>query len=416
MDLTPRTEQWERWLTYVPFAALAVATVIALVSGPATGATSPPSRLAAQLALVAASAGWLWWCSLRQPERRDDVRWLRLAYVVRTALALALTLLNPLFCIYAWVGYNDAHETFRRTGRWVAIGVTALIMAIGQSGGLPLEWSGWTVLFGALFVVNLGLGGVFSHYGHSIWESNQQRAAVIAELEEVNADLERTMAENARLHSTVVAQAREAGVQQERQRLAQEIHDTIAQSLAGVLAQLQAADGERDLEAVRRRVARASSLAREALGEARRSVMDLAPEPLSVGTLADAVTDLVRSWGQERGVRADVVVAGEPRPLHREVEATVLRIAQEALANVAKHAGATRVGVTLTYDDDEVVLDVRDDGRGFDDAAPRPATSFGLRGMRQRADRLAGELAIETEPGGGTAVSVRLPALERTAA
>src|SRR5690606_11045997 len=209
--------------------------------------------------------------------------------------------------------------------------------------------------------------------------------------------------------------AREAGVQQERQRLAQEIHDTIAQSLAGVLAQLQAADGERDLEAVRRRVARASSLAREALGEARRSVMDLAPEPLSVGTLADAVTDLVRSRGQERRVRADVVVAGEPRPLHREVEATVLRIAQEALANVAKHAGATRVGVTLTYDD-EVVLDVRDDGRGFDDAAPRPATSFGLRGMRQRADRLAGELAIETEPGGGTAVSVRLPALERTAA
>jgi signal transduction histidine kinase len=95
------------------------------------------------------------------------------------------------------------------------------------------------------------------------------------------------------------------------------------------------------------------------------------------------------------------------------VEATLLRVAQEALANVAKHARAGRVGVTLSYVDGEVIVDVRDDGVGFHPDDPAPG--FGLRGMRQRAERLAGVLDVESEPGAGTAVSVRLPALERGA-
>jgi signal transduction histidine kinase len=109
-------------------------------------------------------------------------------------------------------------------------------------------------------------------------------------------------------------------------------------------------------------------------------------------------------------------VVGDPVPLHPEVEATVLRIAQESLTNVAKHAEAARVGVTLSYDGDEVVLDVRDDGVGFDVDAPAGSSSFGLRGMRQRVARLAGELTLESRAGRGTAVSVRLPAIAREAA
>lgn len=409
-------ERWDRWLTYLPFAVLAVATVIALVSGGATGATSPTSRLVAQLALVGGSAVWIWWCTIADAERAADLRWRRVHYVVRTALALALTLLNPLFCVYAWIGYNDAHDTFPGRGRWAAIGATAFIMAIGQSGGLPLEWSGWLALFAALFVVNLALGGLFSSFGHSMWVSNQSRATMIADLEEVNANLERTLAENARLHETVVAQARAAGVQQERQRLAQEIHDTIAQSLAGIVAQLQAAQTGQDPDDVQRRVGRAADLARDALTEARRSVMGLAPAPLEASTLADALTEIVTAWAADRDVRAGVVIAGEARSLHPEVEATVLRIAQEALANVGKHARASRVGVTLTYDESEVILDVRDDGTGFDADGPSHSTSFGLRGMRARTERLAGALEIETAAGAGTAVSARLPALEPSAA
>ena len=95
-----------------------------------------------------------------------------------------------------------------------------------------------------------------------------------------------------------------------------------------------------------------------------------------------------------------------------EVAATLLRIAQEALANTAKHAGATRAGVTLSYMGDEVTLDVRDDGRGFDPVAvvPRSRTGgFGLAGMRARAERVAGAVAVESEPGQGTAISARVP-------
>ena len=409
-------ERWERWLTRLPFLVLAVATLIAMAAGPAIGAAATPTRLVAQLALVVLAAVWMWWFTVARPGLAHAEGTGRVYYVVRTVLALVLTLLNPLFSIYAWVGYIDAYEYFAGRARWVAIAVTAFVMATGQSGGLPDALDGQAVLLVALFAVNLALAGVMSSYGQSIYESNDRRARAITELEAVNADLQQALAENARLHETVVEQARRAGVQEERARLAREIHDTIAQSLAGVVAQLQAAHADPDPDGLRDRVDRATALAREALAEARRSVMDLAPAQLSGGSLADVVQLLVSSWAAESEVKADVVVAGDARTLHPEVEATLLRITQETLSNVGKHADATRVGVTLTYDDDEVILDVRDDGVGFDPTAPERPTSFGLRGMRQRADRLAGALDVETAPGAGTAVCVRLPALERSAA
>jgi signal transduction histidine kinase len=124
-------------------------------------------------------------------------------------------------------------------------------------------------------------------------------------------------------------------------------------------------------------------------------------------------------------VAGEVETTGEARALHPEVEVTLLRVAQEALANVAKHAGASRAGVTLSYMEDVVSLDVRDDGAGFAAAAlaeesranghlagENPAAGgFGLIAMRQRVSRLAGQLEIESEPGAGTAVSASLPAI-----
>ena len=112
-------------------------------------------------------------------------------------------------------------------------------------------------------------------------------------------------------------------------------------------------------------------------------------------------------------IPADVTVTGNVIALHPEIEVALLRIAQEALANVARHAGATRAGLTLSFIGDVVTLDVRDDGVGF--AVPEPdaagSSGFGLSGMRQRVARVAGSLAIESEPGGGTALSARVPAI-----
>ncbi|MGY1709861.1 sensor histidine kinase [Geodermatophilus sp. SYSU D00758] len=323
-------------------------------------------------------------------------------YTGRTALAFALCWLNPWYAIFAWIGYIDAYSALRGVWVYVGVAVVAIAQAGAQSGGFPPDGPVQTVVFVALVGLNVGLVMVFMRLAEQTERRN-------AELERLNSDLQRLLDENASLHAQLLVQAREAGVQEERRRLAREIHDTIAQGLAGIVTQLEAAGGGQRQE-------RAPRLARQALGEARRSVLALAPRDLDGATLPAALGSVVDGWAADRAVRADVAVVGDPVALHPEVEATVLRIAQEALTNVAKHAGAGRVGVTLSYDDDEVVLDVRDDGVGFDPAAPAAESSFGLHGMRQRAERLTGRLAVESRPGSGTAVSLRLPRLAREAA
>ena len=124
--------------------------------------------------------------------------------------------------------------------------------------------------------------------------------------------------------------------------------------------------------------------------------------------------DVTRDWSELTGIPAEVTVTGNVIALHPEIEVALLRIAQEALANVARHAGASRAGLTLSFMGDVVTLDVRDDGVGFTVARAgrhAPGTGFGLAGMRQRVARVAGSLAIESEPGSGTAMSARVPAI-----
>jgi DNA-binding NarL/FixJ family response regulator/two-component sensor histidine kinase len=173
--------------------------------------------------------------------------------------------------------------------------------------------------------------------------------------------------------------------------MAREIHDTLAQGLTGIITQLQAAEqASQDPPERRRHFDAAVTLARESLTEARRSVHALRPEALEQARLGEALTGVARRWTERSGVPAQVTITGTVRPLPPEAESALLRTAQEALANVAKHAAATRVGVTLSYMDDEVVLDVRDDGRGFQPerapGAPEPSAGFGLVAMRQRIE------------------------------
>lgn len=381
----------ERWLRWLPFGLLGLASLVAVVASPEMG-----EEIAADVPLALGVAGLtaLWMLVTPAPGA--------LHYVGRTALAFVLCWLNPLYAVFGFFGFIDAWDALRRP--WVHVGVlvVAVTQAGAQSGGLPPESGGQAGLFLALVLVNGGLATAFMRLGLRTEERN-------GELERLNAELERALTDNAALQVELVAQARDAGVQEERARLAREIHDTLAQSLAGIVTQLEASVGGE-------RQQRALDLARQALAEARRSMLDLSPGDLDGVTLPEALSCVVAAWSAEHGVRADAVVVGEAVALHPEVEATVLRIAQESLTNVAKHAGAARVGVTLAYDGDEVVLDVRDDGVGFDVDAPAGSSSFGLRGMRQRVARLAGELALESGPGRGTAVSVRLPALAREAA
>ena len=316
-------------------------------------------------------------------------------YWIRTALGFSLTWLNPFYSVYAVVGYFDAHRYL--TGRWVTAGlfITAVAMAGAQSGGLPPDDTSQATVLAGLLVLNCALVLIFSRLAAREEEQARIQAETIAQLERANARLEQALAENASLQAQLLDQAREAGINDERRRLAAEIHDTLAQSLTGIITQLQAAG---DDEHVRR----ATELAREGLREARRSVRALAPTHLEHDTLPDALKKLTDG-------RAHLTVTGAVEPLHDELEAALLRIAQEALTNATRHANAERIGVTLSYMDDEVTLDIRDDGRGF----TGPTAGFGLTAMRERAERVAGTLEIESEPGRGTAVSARVPLIRQ---
>jgi signal transduction histidine kinase len=224
------------------------------------------------------------------------------------------------------------------------------------------------------------------------------------------------MQENAGLHAQLVTQAREAGVLDERQRMAGEIHDTLAQGLTGIVTQLEAAE-RFDADPVRRARHRelARTLARDSLAEARRSVQALRPGPLDQAAhLPGALDDLARRWSRTSGVTVRVEVTGSPVPLPPPVEVALFRTAQEGLANIAKHAAASRAGLTLSYTHEVVMLDVLDDGTGFDSAPA--ADSYGLTAMRRRLHQVGGTLEIETAPGDGTALSASVPATTQSAA
>ncbi|SNT44351.1 Signal transduction histidine kinase [Streptosporangium subroseum] len=404
-------ESWgDRFFRWGPYALLGLGTLL----GAATAGLFLMTRgekYATGSLIVAALVLHLWW-NRTGPGRPEHNAAGRAYYVVRFALGFALTWLNPFFAVYAVLGYFDADRLLPRRQMYAGMFATAVTMAGSQSGGLPpaggLQW----VAFGALFALNVALTFVFADISLKDAKRAKDKAATITELELANSRLEQALEENAGLHAQLLVQAREAGVNDERRRLAAEIHDTIAQGLAGIITQLQAAVDSADPGAAHDHVERAATLARHSLGEARRSVQDLGPGALEHDTLPDALKNIVETWSDSMGVRAEFTVTGTVEPLHDEIEATVLRIAQEALANAGRHARAKRVGVTLSYMDDEVSLDVRDDGGGFNPYAAlqrETGRGFGLGGMRARAERIAGTVDIESEPGHGTAVSARVP-------
>jgi signal transduction histidine kinase len=333
-------------------------------------------------------------------------------YALRWAIAFVLTWANPFFAFYAVTGYYTAARELPRRLVMPGLFLTAVTMAGSEIGGWPPHGVILWVGFFLVLAVNVSMVSVFTRYAQQEQERSRVQADTIAELERTNTALQQALDENAALHAQLLLQAREAGVADERRRLAAEIHDTIAQGLTGIIAQLQVVAGAPDLDTARTHLERASTLARHSLGEARRSVHNLAPVALAADGLPEALKKTVTEWGERTGVRAEYTVTGTTEQLHDEVSATLLRIAQEALSNAARHARATRVGVTLSFMGDEVSLDVRDDGAGFDPAAVPERTAvggFGLDGMRARAERIAGLLTVESEPGHGTAVSARVP-------
>jgi two-component system NarL family sensor kinase len=214
--------------------------------------------------------------------------------------------------------------------------------------------------------------------------------------------------ERARLFARSV----EAGAAEERNRLAREIHDTLAQGLSATALHLDTAEAlleaGADPERVRAAVHQALQTTRDNLEEARRSVLDLRAAPLEGRTLAEALEELCAASRSVEGVEVHFTSVGGARPLPSRVEAGLYRIAQEALSNVLRHARAETVSVRLTAEPDQITLSVEDDGCGFEVGETR-AGRFGLIGMRERARLLGGDLRVESAPGAGTRLEAVVP-------
>ncbi|MDK9494958.1 sensor histidine kinase [Streptomyces katrae] len=322
------------------------------------------------------------------------------------------------------------HRSARAAGLWLAgVGaVWAALLAVSPDG----IWVAFPLYFLELHLLRLrwglaavavtacaAIGGFLAHSGsvtpgaflgpllggavavatvlgyQALYRESERRRELIEELIATRAEL--------------AAAERGAGILAERERLAREIHDTLAQGLSSIQLLLRAAERAlpEDAPAVEH-IARAREAAQENLAEARRFVRALTPPDLEHGSLAAA---LERLCSGAPGPRVRFSVSGAPRPLPTPYEVALLRIAQSALANVVRHAGAGRAEITLTFMDSSVTLDVVDDGRGFDPAgvAAGGDGGFGLPAMRARAESLGGLFTVESDPGQGTAVAVTLP-------
>ncbi len=392
--------RWERWydvaFAWVPYVTLLIGCVLSQFRA------QPWSERAVTLAIVLLAGVWTWAIASGQgPSFRTQQRRIRIYFVGFLGLAAWLIVRDPLFFVYAITGFFHAYLLRPWLVSFAGVAATSVVInsLILLDGSTP---ENWTVFIIVVVIQTLAIGfGLMG--GEKMADLSEQRRAALAELEAAQE-------ENAGLHAQLVTQAREAGVLDERQRLAREIHDTVAQGLTGIITQLEAAmNAEERPDDLHRHLEAAARLARESLTEARRSVRAVRPAELDHSRLPEALSDVATRWSEVSGVPVRVTTTGTMRALHPDVEVTLLRAAQEGLSNVAKHADASHTGITLSFMDDAVALDVRDDGIGLATQANGDGVGFGLIGMRQRVEQLSGTMEIESEPGAGTAVSVTIP-------
>jgi signal transduction histidine kinase len=347
--------------------------------------------------LAAATAGWhLGFQRLGVGEERP---WLVLAYLVGLfTLWFALAGLHPAYYSLLLVMYPQVFRYLRlalAVPTAVALTVQVVVREVLASGR-PLSQNLPAIAGGLVSVV---FGSLFAFWLTRIIDQSYERRRLIEQLEATRSEL--------------AAAEREGGRLAERQRLARDIHDTLAQGFVSIVLQLQAAEAALPAGATEARghLERARRTARDNLAEARRLVWDLRPEALSAAPLGEALGRLAGRVAEETGLDATATVTGTPQPLSADAEVTLLRVTQEALANATRHSGAGRVAVTLSYMDGEAALDVRDDGAGFAPTADGfgPDGGLGLRGMRERVEALGGRLAVESAPGAGTTIAVTVP-------
>ena len=357
--------------------------------------TAPTSRVLLMAALSAVLGAWYWLWIGRNRLISGGAR--AVYFSVAGALWTALIAMEPAYEFVAFSVFIQVTGYLSWRGAVPALfGVVAILELHPITRG---EAVGNDALIGGLITLTIAAMVILPM--RAIHAESNRRQRLIEELRQTRYDL--ALAE------------RHAGVLEERERLAGDIHDTVAQGLASIVMLLEAAQAslESSGPGTLSHIEQALQAARDNLREVRRLVWALRPESLEKGTLTEAMRRLAATANGDGVIDVKVVVDGKVRRLPTEIEVTVLRAAQELLSNVRRHAAATRATVALTYEDDAVVLKASDDGQGMDaeslGRSPGRDGGLGLVMMRERVEALAGSLHIDSHSGAGTAVSIRLP-------
>ncbi|MFD5868129.1 sensor histidine kinase [Corynebacterium sp. NPDC060344] len=344
-------------------------------------------------------ATWLWLVAFAavyavgRMQPGDGPRWW-LPAVIACFTGLAWTSADGV-----WLAFPLFFLVLRAVAGWYAVALVGVLTAVAIA---TIAWHvGWRVggvagpILGAAVALMVGMGF------RLLMREATIRADAIDELLAARAD--------------VAEMSRRAGELDERARLAADIHDTVAQGLSSIQLLLHSAeasaqgpgtDPARTVESIRM----AREVAADNLRETRRIIAALQPGALTGADLPVALARVCASAPVTAdGSPAHFGVDGDPRPIPADAEAALVRVAQASIANVARHARATRCAVTLTYQPDSVSLDVVDDGIGFDPAAAAPPGAVGIAGVRRRIAALGGTVSIESAPGAGCGVSVHVP-------
>jgi signal transduction histidine kinase len=278
-----------------------------------------------------------------------------------------------------------------------------LVLGVGTAQLWSAGW-GWTAFWDILpwMLVSLVVSLLFGIWIEKVITQSQQRAELIEQLESARDEL-------AEAHHS-------AGVMAERERMAREIHDTLAQGMTSIVMLAQAASAELSqggADGASARLAAIEDTARENLAEARALVAAFTPVALSEATLTEVLRRQAERFAAETGVDVQVSLDlpdDEVAALPQAQQVVLLRSAQEALANVRKHAAATQVLITLGLSDGRVWIEIRDDGSGFTPGSV--SGGFGLNAMRGRVEESGGTVEVESTPGRGTRVQVLIPAVQ----
>ena len=324
----------------------------------------------------------------------DRTVWPTVWVGVVVVLWVTLTLVAPSF---AWTAVPVAFAVLQVLPFPYAVTVVVVMTAV-----VSVAWSRITdELDPTVFVGPVGIALVTVLSYRALEREARTRQTLLDELTEAQADL--------------AAAQRRSGALAERTRLSREIHDSVGQGLSSITLLLGAAeqDWDRRPAAAREHVTAAGAAAREGLDEVRRVVRDLAPADLESDETGEALTAALRraATAGAHGLDVEVRVHGDPVGVPPALASALVRSARGALANAVEHSGGSRAVVSLTYHPDEVLLDVRDDGHGFDPTrlGARGDRGRGLDGIRQRAGELGGTADVESRSGEGTTVSVRFP-------